>query len=178
MLCLTTSNSVRASYYSLTGNLNWATHSLLGLLCRRTNFHIYIYITPTSSFFEGLSDQIKLFYGQGEPEVTQPVQEEAGGQFIGPHAPSSQFLAKRIPLVLRGCQHIAVRKDFLTTIFEDLHLFQASPRKRLKIAEILNIIEENQDVFLKLYENPKSQGGAGHYLMVVVHDWEREQELA
>ena len=134
--------------------------------------------SPTSSFFEGLSDQINLFYGQGEPEVTQPVQEEAGGQFIGPHAPSSQFLAKRIPLVLRGCQHIAVRKDFLTTIFEDLHLFQASPRKRLKIAEILNIIEENQDVFLKLYENPKSQGGAGHYLMVVVHDWEREQELA
>lgn len=50
---------------------------------------------PTSSFFEGVSEELKNFCNGGEPEVTQPVQQaqgitpEAAGPFrVSPSKPS------------------------------------------------------------------------------------------
>lgn len=89
---------------------------------------------------------------------------------MGPAAPSIEFLLKKIPSVLRGCQRVAVRRDVCTTIFENLHLLDASPQKRLKIMEALREIESNREIFLN---NPNLK--AAYHLMVSVNDWEREQ---
>ena len=123
----------------------------------------------------GWKTYLNLSEDSDKPEAAQPVPEEPGGQFFGPHEPSCSYLRKRIPVVLRSCQHRAVRRDFLQTIFEDLHLSQsqfqsqASAEKRLKIAEMLNIMSDNRDLFLQR----QGQGGQGYYLTGEIHNWER-----
>jgi hypothetical protein len=90
---------------------------------------------------------------------------------MGPHAPNIDFLRRKISFVLRGCQRVAVRTtDYLERIFEDLHLLDASPQKRLKIMEVLSQIESSPEIFL---ENKNLK--AAYHLMVSVNDWEREQ---
>ena len=106
------------------------------------------------------------------PDILRMEQQNphAEGQPIGPHAPSIEFLLKRIPSVLRGCQRVAVGRDVCTTIFENLHLLDASSQKRLKIMEVLRELETHREIFLN---NPNLK--AAYHLMVSVNDWEREQ---
>jgi len=210
--------------------------------------------SPTSSFFEGVSDELKHYGNCGEPEVNQPVQQargitpEAGGPFrvspskpslptsswfegaedyyqsgfgdqgplglqrakphyrgdptkspgggywhqervgggarkfleqqnphasgqpIESHAQRIEFLERKIPAVLRGCQRVAVRRDVCTRIFDDLHLQHTSPQKRLKIMEVLRGIETDREIFNK---NPSLK--AAYHFQVSVNDWERDQ---
>src|SRR3989442_11329464 len=75
--------------------------------------------SPTPSWFEGAVNYYQSCFGDDQ------ALPDAEGQPIGPHAPSIEYLEKKNPSVLRGCQRVAVRSDFFTTILEDLRLLDA-----------------------------------------------------
>ena len=105
-------------------------------------------------------------------EGGQPQGEEAASQPIGvmgPAVPSTDFLRKKIVLVLRSCArgYRRPRSDLLQRIEEDLRLETASPEKRLKIAQVLEELYTNRDFFVNSDQRPDYE------LTVAVADWER-----
>lgn len=105
-------------------------------------------------------------------EGGQPQGEEAASQPIGvmgPAVPTKDFLKNIILLVLRSCArgYRRPRSDLIQRIEEDLRLETASPEKRLKIAQVLEELYTNRELFVNSGQRPDYE------LTVAVADWER-----
>lgn len=105
-------------------------------------------------------------------EGGQPQGEEAASQPIGvmgPAVPTKDFLKNQIKLVLRSCArgYRRPRSDLIQRIEEDLRLETASPEKRLKIAQVLEELYTNRELFVNSGQRPDYE------LTVAVADWER-----